>query len=156
MLPQQKNKVKDDEIKQITSGIKQTEQEVESSDDEEDEEPEVVKAGPIILDHPVEAEEEPKPIVHHMTKQERDGYYSSNELLNFSKEEDQAIKQQLNGEELIRTTGPTLIKEINGEVKNATPNWVSGKWVRNMKTAARNAKKRADHKKLKLAQHHKK
>ena len=53
-----------------------------------------------------------------------------------------------------------MIKEVNTEIKNATPNWVSGKWVKNMKNAARNAQKRERNKRAKkeasLAQRKKK
>ena len=123
----------------------------EESGDEDEEPEEAAKPIP-----------EPEPIVkapvHHMTKAEREKYYETSELTQFSKEEDNAIKVQLNGQELIAQTGPTLIREINTEVKNATPNWVSGKWVSNMKKAASNAQKRDAHKKAHqaaLAQRHK-
>lgn len=112
----------------------------EDSGDDDEEPEEAAKPTP-----------EPEPIVkapvHHMTKAEREKYYETSELTQFSKEEDNAIKVQLNGQELIAQTGPTLIREINTEVKNATPNWVSGKWVSNMKRAASNAQKRDAHKK---------
>ena len=85
-------------------------------------------------------EEAPKvAAVNHMSKAERDAYYNTDELRSFSQEEDAAIKQQLDGQQLIQQTGPTLIKVVNTEIKNATPNWVSGKWVKNMKNAAKNA-----------------
>ena len=79
------------------------------------------------------------PALKHMDKATRDAYYNTDELKGFAAEEDAAIKQQLDGQQLIQQTGPTLIKEVNGEIKNATPNWVSGKWVKNMKNAAKNA-----------------
>lgn len=138
----------------VAKAVEEKTSEVDESSDGEDEEEQPVSQpeptpAPVVenADH----EEEPKKFVPHMSKAEREAFYNTAELSNFSKEEDQAIKLQLNGEELVKSTGPTLIKEINHEVKNATPNWVSGKWVRNMKTAARNAKKREEHKKMKLA-----
>jgi len=144
-----KSRAKDEEKKMTTKAVEEKTSEAEESSDGEEEEQQEPIPAPVVenADH----EEEPKKFVPHMSKVEREAFYNTAELSNFSKEEDNAIKLQLNGEELVRTTGPTLIKEINHEVKNATPNWVSGKWVRNMKTAARNAKKREEHKKMKLA-----
>lgn len=56
--------------------------------EEDDEEPE---AAPVVAEPVIKAP------VHHMTKAERDGYYETSELAAFGKEEDAAIKVQLNG-----------------------------------------------------------
>lgn len=60
--------------------------------EEEEEESEEDEQTPVSRPEPVPAPIVQKRIVHRMSKGERDAYYSTNELSNFSKEEDQAIK----------------------------------------------------------------